>query len=390
MSSIRPGWSEPTAGARVSIRPGWSEPAAGARVSRADQLSSASLWRPPVDARKVGFKPPAISRVSSLIRQRIALLDEQVVKVVIPRRNTLLLEREDEGDHASSSERWSQEASGRWSQVQEPAGSHNGEEQDGWELGNPAAAEGSGKGTPDHAHAFKRAQDPEDALAQESASRVIQRRIRSRLPLRAIERGVRSIAAGRIQRAHRRRITQPHEIMRPAVDAAPTASVPSSIADSTPASAPASAPASTNASSSTGESAPQLSALEEALPISEMTDEALAVARFNGGDPVGALRSIGLEGESRRWRAATWLHQTSGLDTTILGGLLGDPDQRLLMAAYVHKMQMEGLDLLDGMRRLLGRFRLPGEAQKIDRIMQKFAERYCSRAGGLLYNIIKL
>lgn len=33
---------------------------------------------------------------------------------------------------------------------------------------------------------------------------------------------------------------------------------------------------------------------------------------------------------------------------------------------------------IDGaLRRLLDQFRLPGEAQKIDRIMEKFAERYC-------------
>ena len=37
----------------------------------------------------------------------------------------------------------------------------------------------------------------------------------------------------------------------------------------------------------------------------------------------------------------------------------------------------KGMDFGEALRFFLQGFRLPGEAQKIDRIMEKFAERYC-------------
>ena len=36
-----------------------------------------------------------------------------------------------------------------------------------------------------------------------------------------------------------------------------------------------------------------------------------------------------------------------------------------------------GMSFDDALRRLLSEFKLPGEAQQIDRIMEKFAEAYC-------------
>jgi Sec7-like guanine-nucleotide exchange factor len=47
------------------------------------------------------------------------------------------------------------------------------------------------------------------------------------------------------------------------------------------------------------------------------------------------------------------------------------------MHAYVDAERYPGLTLDAALRRLLAGFRLPGEAQKIDRIMEKFAEVYC-------------
>ena len=43
---------------------------------------------------------------------------------------------------------------------------------------------------------------------------------------------------------------------------------------------------------------------------------------------------------------------------------------------YVDNMEFEKMEFDDAIRHFLGGFRLPGEAQKIDRIMEKFAERY--------------
>ena len=46
------------------------------------------------------------------------------------------------------------------------------------------------------------------------------------------------------------------------------------------------------------------------------------------------------------------------------------------MHAFVDLMDFENLPFVDALRTFLQAFRLPGEAQKIDRYMLKFAERY--------------
>lgn len=46
------------------------------------------------------------------------------------------------------------------------------------------------------------------------------------------------------------------------------------------------------------------------------------------------------------------------------------------MHQYVDSMDFTGVKFDDAIRLFLLDFRLPGEAQKIDRLMEKFAERY--------------
>lgn len=69
--------------------------------------------------------------------------------------------------------------------------------------------------------------------------------------------------------------------------------------------------------------------------------------------------------------------QHDNLDKTQLGELLGHHDDFALavMHAWIDSEPSMGGQAIDqSLRRLLGGFRLPGEAQKIDRIMEKFAE----------------
>lgn len=47
------------------------------------------------------------------------------------------------------------------------------------------------------------------------------------------------------------------------------------------------------------------------------------------------------------------------------------------MYAYVDQLDFTEMDFVSALRRFLEGFRLPGEAQKIDRLMEKFASRYC-------------
>jgi hypothetical protein len=61
-----------------------------------------------------------------------------------------------------------------------------------------------------------------------------------------------------------------------------------------------------------------------------------------------------------------------------LGDYLGQIDEfpLAIMHAYVDAMKFKGMKFDHALRLFLNGFRLPGEAQKIDRLMEKFAERY--------------
>lgn len=62
----------------------------------------------------------------------------------------------------------------------------------------------------------------------------------------------------------------------------------------------------------------------------------------------------------------------------MLGDYLGQHEEFPLavMHAYVDYMNFSSMKFDVAIREFLKGFRLPGEAQKIDRIMEKFAERY--------------
>ncbi|PSS24171.1 Brefeldin A-inhibited guanine nucleotide-exchange protein like [Actinidia chinensis var. chinensis] len=76
---------------------------------------------------------------------------------------------------------------------------------------------------------------------------------------------------------------------------------------------------------------------------------------------------------------AAFLKNASGLSKTLIGDYLGEREELSLkvMHAYVDAFDFQGMEFDEAIRVFLQGFRLPGEAQKIDRIMEKFAERYC-------------
>jgi brefeldin A-inhibited guanine nucleotide-exchange protein len=75
---------------------------------------------------------------------------------------------------------------------------------------------------------------------------------------------------------------------------------------------------------------------------------------------------------------AHFLLNCPGLDKTMIGDYLGEGDEVNIqtMHAFVDYMDFSGKPFVDALRSFLAAFRLPGEAQKIDRFMLKFAERY--------------
>ncbi|KAM5554931.1 brefeldin A-inhibited guanine nucleotide-exchange protein 2 [Rosa sericea] len=76
---------------------------------------------------------------------------------------------------------------------------------------------------------------------------------------------------------------------------------------------------------------------------------------------------------------AAFLKNASGLNKTLIGDYLGEREDLSLkvMHAYVDSFDFQDLEFDEAIRSFLQGFRLPGEAQKIDRIMEKFAECYC-------------
>ena len=75
---------------------------------------------------------------------------------------------------------------------------------------------------------------------------------------------------------------------------------------------------------------------------------------------------------------AAFIIQNDQLDKAMIGEYLGDgePQNIAIMHAFVDSMDFTKRRFVDALRQFLQSFRLPGEAQKIDRFMLKFAERY--------------
>lgn len=76
---------------------------------------------------------------------------------------------------------------------------------------------------------------------------------------------------------------------------------------------------------------------------------------------------------------AQFFHSNERLDKTMIGEFLGENEtfNKEVMYSYVDQMDFAGKDIVSALRTFLEGFRLPGEAQKIDRLMEKFASRFC-------------
>ncbi|KAI9930191.1 guanine nucleotide exchange protein for ADP-robosylation factor [Aspergillus wentii] len=78
---------------------------------------------------------------------------------------------------------------------------------------------------------------------------------------------------------------------------------------------------------------------------------------------------------------AAFLLRNDRLDKAMIGEYLGEGDAENIatMHAFVDMMDFSKRRFVDSLRQFLQNFRLPGEAQKIDRFMLKFAERYVTQ-----------
>lgn len=89
--------------------------------------------------------------------------------------------------------------------------------------------------------------------------------------------------------------------------------------------------------------------------------------------------------ESNPESIAKFLFDGEGLNKTAIGDYLGERNEfnMKVLDSYVNLHNFTDMILVQALRQFLWSFRLPGEAQKIDRMMEKFAIRYCQQNPGV-------
>uniref|UniRef100_A0A182P8A8 SEC7 domain-containing protein n=1 Tax=Anopheles epiroticus TaxID=199890 RepID=A0A182P8A8_9DIPT len=118
--------------------------------------------------------------------------------------------------------------------------------------------------------------------------------------------------------------------------------------------------------------------LEERKQRKEVMETGIDMFNRKPKKGIAFLQERGLLGTTVE-DVARWLHEDERLDKTQIGDYLGENDEqsKAVMCAYIDAMNFAELDIVAALRYFLEGFRLPGEAQKIDRLMEKFASRYC-------------
>ncbi|GJD07126.1 Brefeldin A-inhibited guanine nucleotide-exchange protein 2 [Galdieria sulphuraria] len=121
------------------------------------------------------------------------------------------------------------------------------------------------------------------------------------------------------------------------------------------------------------------SVVEKRLQIKREVDEAIRFFNFDADQGIDYLCKVGYLRRDPK-EIAKFLLKTEGLDATMVGQYLGDGNEfhMEVMHEFVDLHDFVDLKFDEAIRLFLSNFRLPGEAQKIDRIMEKFASRYCA------------
>ncbi|KAJ1968164.1 GDP/GTP exchange factor for ARF [Dispira parvispora] len=71
-----------------------------------------------------------------------------------------------------------------------------------------------------------------------------------------------------------------------------------------------------------------------------------------------------------------FLRSAPGLDKVLLGDFLSRPKHLSILQAYIQSFDFYGLRLDEALRLLLTQFRIPGESQQIERVVETFSHRY--------------
>lgn len=114
------------------------------------------------------------------------------------------------------------------------------------------------------------------------------------------------------------------------------------------------------------------------------TDLATAVEKFNVKIKSGIiyLKKMGMVSKDNKEQEAmdlaSFFKNSYGLKKEYIGEYLGENNEVALktMHFYTQMFNFTGLHIIEAIRQYLAGFQLPGEGQKIDRIMEKFAAKY--------------
>ena len=125
-------------------------------------------------------------------------------------------------------------------------------------------------------------------------------------------------------------------------------------------------------------------------PLPELPPMQQAIKKFNDHARKGIeyLIDNNVLGDASPKALALFLMSSKQIDPHVLGDFLGDPGE---LNAQIRDKIFDFLDFscLEydmALRRFLDVFHLPGEAQKIDRLMQSFAKKFFSQHEGELFN----
>lgn len=118
---------------------------------------------------------------------------------------------------------------------------------------------------------------------------------------------------------------------------------------------------------------------ENARQASKQKELKQAVRKFNQHPKKGLEQFILMNVVEDTPKAiTTFLLDQKGLSKVAIGELMGEPAQKYLdiVEGIVMAINFTDMDLVEALRIFLSKFRLPGEAQKIDRIIETFSKGY--------------
>eukprot|EP01119_Soliformovum_irregulare_P025671 TRINITY_DN9576_c0_g1_i1.p1 TRINITY_DN9576_c0_g1~~TRINITY_DN9576_c0_g1_i1.p1 ORF type:complete len:942 (-),score=219.11 TRINITY_DN9576_c0_g1_i1:22-2847(-) len=112
--------------------------------------------------------------------------------------------------------------------------------------------------------------------------------------------------------------------------------------------------------------------------LSKKDIQALAVKKFNQKPKAGIKCLEEAFGGQSPEEIASFLETAEGLSKNKIGEFVGEPENIDILELYLKLTDFTDMTYDVALRHFLAKFRLPGEAQKIGRIIEKFASRFCS------------